>query len=189
MPPKLISDDGKNVVIRPLVYASEAELAAFASAKAFPIIPCDLCGSQENLQRKQIKHLIDELNAKNPWCAATCSQRSPMCGRRTLLDAKLSRALGLTTLGTERPPNFGNRSLRLRRSAAERSRALERRERGRSKAGSNEAWVLGGETCCARRTGPPGCSVQRHTTTRSSSSSRIVAKWCPVRSPSTICSW
>ena len=55
-----------NVVIRPLVYVSEVELAEFAEAQAFPIIPCDLCGSQENLQRKQIKNLLTDLNAKNP---------------------------------------------------------------------------------------------------------------------------
>jgi tRNA 2-thiocytidine biosynthesis protein TtcA len=66
MPARLRSDDGRNVVIRPLVYLSEAELQEFADAKAFPIIPCDLCGSQENLQRKQIKNLLNELDAKNP---------------------------------------------------------------------------------------------------------------------------
>jgi tRNA 2-thiocytidine biosynthesis protein TtcA len=98
MPPKLISDDGKNVVIRPLVYASEAELAEFASAKAFPIIPCDLCGSQENLQRKQVKHLIDELNAKNPLVRRNLFAALTNVRPTHLLDAKLSRALGLTTL-------------------------------------------------------------------------------------------
>ena len=66
MPARLRSDDGRNVVIRPLVYVSEAELQAFSDHKAFPIIPCDLCGSQENLQRKQIKNLLNELDAKNP---------------------------------------------------------------------------------------------------------------------------
>jgi len=54
MPPKLVSDDGKHVVIRPLSYVRERDLAAYAAAKAFPLIPCTLCGSQENLQRKQI---------------------------------------------------------------------------------------------------------------------------------------
>jgi len=55
MPPKLVSDDGKHVVIRPLAYVEESDLAAYAELRAFPIIPCDLCGSQEQLQRKQVK--------------------------------------------------------------------------------------------------------------------------------------
>src|SRR5215471_469401 len=60
MPPILHSDDGRNTVIRPLCYAPEKEIAAYAALKQFPIIPCDLCGSQENLQRKRIKRLVDE---------------------------------------------------------------------------------------------------------------------------------
>lgn len=55
MPPKLQSDDGKHIVIRPLAYVQEADTERYAALKQFPIIPCDLCGSQENLQRKQIK--------------------------------------------------------------------------------------------------------------------------------------
>ncbi len=60
MPPKLRSDDGRHVVIRPLAYVSEADLREYAEARAFPIIPCTLCGSQENLQRKQIGRMLEE---------------------------------------------------------------------------------------------------------------------------------
>jgi tRNA 2-thiocytidine biosynthesis protein TtcA len=59
MPPKLVSDDGNHVVIRPLAYCAEREVARFARAMAYPIIPCNLCGSQENAQRKQIKAMLE----------------------------------------------------------------------------------------------------------------------------------
>src|SRR3954469_3988322 len=58
MPPKLISDDGQHIVIRPLAYVEECDLTAYAEARQFPIIPCDLCGSQPTLQRKQMKDLM-----------------------------------------------------------------------------------------------------------------------------------
>lgn len=66
MPPKLLSDNKKNIIIRPLVYCQEADIAAFAALMGFPIIPCTLCGSQENLKRKKIKNLIQQLAAENP---------------------------------------------------------------------------------------------------------------------------
>ena len=66
MPPKLVSDNGKHVVIRPLAYVRERDLARYAEAMAFPIIPCDLCGSQENLQRRQIGDMLREWERKFP---------------------------------------------------------------------------------------------------------------------------
>jgi tRNA 2-thiocytidine biosynthesis protein TtcA len=66
MPPKLLSDNKKHIVIRPLAYCQESDIAAFAQAMAFPIIPCTLCGSQENLMRKKVRVLIDQLTAENP---------------------------------------------------------------------------------------------------------------------------
>jgi tRNA 2-thiocytidine biosynthesis protein TtcA len=66
MPPKLQSDDGKHIVIRPLAYVKEADTSRYAQVRQFPIIPCDLCGSQENLQRKQIKAMLREWEKKFP---------------------------------------------------------------------------------------------------------------------------
>jgi tRNA 2-thiocytidine biosynthesis protein TtcA len=66
MPPKLVSDDGKHVVIRPLAYVAETDLERWAAHRQFPIIPCSLCGSQENLQRVQIKQMIRDWDKKHP---------------------------------------------------------------------------------------------------------------------------
>jgi tRNA 2-thiocytidine biosynthesis protein TtcA len=66
MPPKLLSDDGQHVVIRPLAYCAEEDIAGYAHARRFPIIPCDLCGSQPNLQRQQIKMMLAKWKEKHP---------------------------------------------------------------------------------------------------------------------------
>ena len=66
MPPKLLSDNKRHIVIRPLAYCQESDIIAYAKEQAFPIIPCTLCGSQENLARQRIKVLIDELAKENP---------------------------------------------------------------------------------------------------------------------------
>ena len=65
MPPKLLSDDGKNILIRPLAYCEEKDIIEYARYKAFPIIPCNLCGSQENLQRAKINDMLREWDRKH----------------------------------------------------------------------------------------------------------------------------
>ena len=66
MPPKLVSDDGRHIVIRPLAYVAEKDLVRWAEHRQFPIIPCTLCGSQENLQRKQVAAMLREWDRKHP---------------------------------------------------------------------------------------------------------------------------
>lgn len=66
MPPKLVSDDGQNIVIRPLAYCSELSLSRYATKRAYPIIPCDLCGSQPNLQRQVIKQMLADWERAAP---------------------------------------------------------------------------------------------------------------------------
>ena len=66
MPPKLVSDDGRHIVIRPLAYVHEADLVAYADWRAFPIIPCTLCGSQENLKRREVKQMLRDWEKRFP---------------------------------------------------------------------------------------------------------------------------
>jgi tRNA 2-thiocytidine biosynthesis protein TtcA len=95
MPPKLVSDDARNTVIRPLLYVAEPRIAAFASALQFPILPCDLCGSQENLKRKQVKRFLAELENSAPQAKESMLAALMNVRPSHLLDAQLWQSLGL----------------------------------------------------------------------------------------------
>lgn len=71
MPPKLLSDDGNNIVIRPLAYCSEKDIAQYAQLRHFPFIPCNLCGSQDNLQRQTVKRMLADWEREHPGRSAT----------------------------------------------------------------------------------------------------------------------
>ena len=89
MAPKLRADDGRNTVIRPLCFAAEADIAAFARSAAFPIIPCDLCGTQENLQRRRVKRLLSDLERDHPRIRASIFAAMGNVMAAHLLDARL----------------------------------------------------------------------------------------------------
>jgi tRNA 2-thiocytidine biosynthesis protein TtcA len=89
MPAKLASDDGKHVVIRPLVYVAEADLAAYAQARRFPIIPCTLCGSQENLERKRIGEMLRDWERNHPGRIESIMRAMTEVRPSHLLDRKL----------------------------------------------------------------------------------------------------
>jgi tRNA 2-thiocytidine biosynthesis protein TtcA len=95
MPPKLRSRDGRNVVIRPLLYAAEASIARYAELMAFPILPCNLCGSQPQLKRKAMKRLLGELEAMAPNVRSSMLSAMSRIKPAHLLDRELGRALGL----------------------------------------------------------------------------------------------
>ena len=100
MPAKLASDDGKHVVIRPLAYAREDDLAAHAQARGFPIIPCNLCGSQDNLQRKVVREMLREWEKRHPGRIESIARAVSDIRPSHLLDRKLFDFAGLrpTTL-------------------------------------------------------------------------------------------
>jgi tRNA 2-thiocytidine biosynthesis protein TtcA len=95
MPPKLVSDDGAHVVIRPLVYCAEADIVAYATWHQFPILPCDLCGSQDNLQRKIVTKLLATLEGEHPGLRANALAALTNVRPSHLLDVRLWKALGL----------------------------------------------------------------------------------------------
>lgn len=89
MPPKLISDDGKQIVIRPLAYCREKDIARYAETKQFPIIPCNLCGSQPNLQRQVIKEMLQQWDRQYPGRIETMFSALQNIVPSHLCDAKL----------------------------------------------------------------------------------------------------
>jgi len=89
MPAKLVSDDGKHIVIRPLAYVAEEDLVEYAKQKAFPIIPCTLCGLQDNLQRKQIAEMLREWERKSPGRVESMLRALTEVRPSHLLDRKL----------------------------------------------------------------------------------------------------
>ena len=95
MPPKLLSDDGKHVVIRPLAYCTEADISRFAELQAYPIIPCDLCGSQENLQRNVIKEMLRTWDKSSPGRVETIFRSIQHVASSHLADTDLFDFLSL----------------------------------------------------------------------------------------------
>jgi len=102
MPPKLRSDDGRNIVIRPLAYCAESDLADYAAQRGFPIMPCNLCGSQENLQRKAVKAMLAEWERKNPGRVENIFHGIANVMPSQLADAKLFDFVGLDADGASR---------------------------------------------------------------------------------------
>jgi tRNA 2-thiocytidine biosynthesis protein TtcA len=112
MPPKLRSDDGRHSVIRPLAYCKERDLAAYAEANAFPIIPCNLCGSQDNLQRVAIKNMLAEWERQYPGRTETIFRAIGNVAPSQLADRELFDFVALDGDATEEP------AAQLRRIAA-----------------------------------------------------------------------
>jgi tRNA 2-thiocytidine biosynthesis protein TtcA len=103
MPPKLQSDSGKHMVIRPMAYVKEEDTARYAEIKKFPIIPCDLCGSQENLQRKQIKGLMREWEKKFPGRVESIFSALSTVVPSHLMDRELFEFVNLKVDGKAKP--------------------------------------------------------------------------------------
>ena len=108
MPPKLVTDDGKHIVIRPLAYCAEKDLAAWAEERRFPIIPCDLCGNQEQLQRKQVKLMLSEWEKRFPGRVDTLFRSLQHVVPSHLADARLYDFAGLRPTG--KPDSEGDRA-------------------------------------------------------------------------------
>lgn len=108
MPPKLVSDDGRNTVIRPLAYIPESDLIAYSEWKKFPIIPCNLCGSQENLKRKEIGRMLAEWDKQDPRRAWNTFKALANIAPSHLMDRNLFDFAGLKPTGI--PNTDGDRA-------------------------------------------------------------------------------
>lgn len=108
MPPKLVSDDGRHMVIRPLAYVAEKDLVRWAEVRQFPIIPCTLCGSQENLQRKQVGQMLKEWERKHPGRLDNMLHALQNVVPSHLADGTLYDYKGLTVTGE--PSEDGDRA-------------------------------------------------------------------------------
>jgi tRNA 2-thiocytidine biosynthesis protein TtcA len=103
MPPKLVSDDGRNVVIRPLAYCREADLAALAEQRGYPLIPCDLCGSQPNLQRQVIKEMLRDWEKRHPGRVETIFRSMANIIPSHMMDRDLHDFQGIAADGRPHP--------------------------------------------------------------------------------------
>jgi len=101
MPPKLVTKDGRNTVIRPLMYCDESQIAELAERLAFPILPCDLCGSQDHLWRQQVKELLAQLEARIPRVRESMLAAMGHVRASHLLDTDLWKALGVPAAAEE----------------------------------------------------------------------------------------
>ncbi len=104
MAPKLRSEDGRHIVIRPLAYVPERDIARYASARGFPIIPCNLCGSQQNLQRVQVKKMLAEWESQHPGRIESLFSALRNVEPETLADPRLFDFAGLTAVPPEAAP-------------------------------------------------------------------------------------
>lgn len=103
MPPKLVSDDGRHTVIRPLAYIPESDLIAYSDWKQFPIIPCNLCGSQDNLKRQEIGRMLSEWDKKDPRRAWNTFKALANIAPSHLMDRNLFDFAGLKPNGIAQP--------------------------------------------------------------------------------------
>ena len=106
MPPKLLSDDRRNIVIRPLAYCKEAEISRYAELAGFPIIPCNLCGSQDNLQRQAIKNMLQGWQREHPGRVETIFRAICNVSPSQLADSELFDFSGLEDVRSAKATNL-----------------------------------------------------------------------------------
>ena len=103
IPPKLRSKDGRHIVIRPLALVKETDLARYAELRAFPIIPCDLCGSQENLKRKKVKAFLQQWERESPGCSDSIAAALTNVAPSLLMDPRLFDFKSLASVESDQP--------------------------------------------------------------------------------------